>query len=374
MVLVIALVIGSIKGGRHRLHDNPQLLVGRNHFERVRDFELAARGASVSSRRPERLRIGIEISTLYNLSLSNQTFMANGHFWLNWPATVQRWMEEAGITADQLISFPNNIVSYDFAITPARTSPRILADGSREQSYSFSGHFWSEAIDFHDFPFNKIIIPIRFEVAPEDFSLVGPRPVALIANPRQPDLLGSLIDIPGLQLLGGRLEPYVHVYRDDNSFSTNTSPDAFSQVLSVTLFRTHPIASIGQWLIPVLIVMMTVFVAPTISGRLSDIRIAIPSAALLTLVVLQQTYETNIPQLSYLTFLDLVYLWCYVVTGGLFILFVWSANQCAAIEEDAADRDARLGAITTRIRAIDRRFQILSLIGTVVTIVLALAL
>ena len=87
---------------------------------------------------------------------------------------------------------------------------------------------------------------------------------------------------------------------------------------------------------------------------------------------MQQGFKQNIPQLSYLTFLDLTYLWCYAVTTGLFALFVWSANQWAAIDDDAPDVALHLKTVNARIDRIDRRFQIISLAATIVFMSVAL--
>lgn len=352
-----------------------QLVKATNSFERVRSFERAASGAGISTTRPQQIKIGIEIANIYNLSLANQTFMANGYYWLQWPETVQQWMDEREIEPQQLIDFPNNIVSYDFLVEPTQKNPTVLANGAREQMYRFSGHFWTEELDFSHFPFQKLSIPIRFEIAPEDFAVNGATPIILIADPKQNDLLGSLIEIPGLELQGGRLEPFLHHFADDRTFLTKVRTKAFSQVRSLAVFKTHPTTAIGQWLIPILIVMITVLVAPTLSGRLSDVRIAIPSAALLTLVVMQQSYESMIPQLSYLTFLDYIYIWCYGVTMALFILFVWSANQYTAASTsnsaNLSEQEQQVATITARIRRIDRRFQFGSLAGTVLFVVWA---
>lgn len=365
--LVLILVLGL--GIWHQAHlDKPQqhepLLTSKNQFEKVPSFAAAANGAGMSRSRPQTIRIGIQISNIYNVELASQTFMANGYFWLQWPETVQQWMDAKGIEPLQLIDFPNNIVSYDFLVEPSLKKPNALTNGAREQAFKFSGHFWTEDLDFKQFPFQTMKIPIRFEIAPEDFALNGPTPVSLVADADQADPIGSLIEIPGLELKGARLDPYLHHFADDTSFSTANTRTVFSQVRILTVFKTHPITAIGQWLLPILIVMLTVFVGPAVSGRLSDARIAIPSAALLTLVVMQQSYETTIPQLSYLTFLDLIYLWCYAVTAALFILFVWSANQCASINSEQPGFEQQLGAITARIKRIDRRFQACSLVGT----------
>ncbi len=377
MVLALLLGLTLILTAVHRSRQAPAAGAGglqhsQNHFERLTDFEAAAAGAGISRSRPEPVRIGLEISNLYNLDLPQQTFMANGYFWLRWPQTVQTWMEQEGIEPARLIHFTNNIVSYDLLIEPNGSRPRLRADGWREQTFLFSGHFWIEQINFKDFPFQRLQIPIRMEVRPEEFALNGPRPIALLGQPLQRGLLGSLIEIPGLVLEGGRLDPYVARFDSDAASAGGDGSESYSQVLATAFFHTHHTTSIGQWLLPILIVMLTVFVAPSVSGRLSEMRIAVPSAALLTLVVMQQTYEATIPPLSYLTFLDLIYLWCYAVTVGLFILFICSSNQLANINSDAPDAADQAAAITARIDRNDRRFQIGSLIATVVFVLLAL--
>lgn len=373
VALAMLFMLGSCSP-YHRSQPLPtaQLLPAQNKFVQISDFATAADGAGISRTQPQAVRIGIEITNIYNVSLNEQTFMANGYYWLQWPATVQQWMDEEGIDPEDLIQFTNNIVSYDFLVKPKIKKPRVLADGAREQTFLFSGHFWIESIDFHQFPFQQLQIPLRFEMKPEAFSLNGNRPVALLANAQQPDLLGSLIEIPGLVLEGGLLEPFVHSFSDDTSIASGHQAMTFSQVRASAVFRTHPITSLGEWLMPILIVMLTVFVAPSISGRLSDMRIAVPSAALLTLVVMQQSFESAIPQLSYLTFLDLVYLWCYTITAALFVLFVWSANSYADTESRCGSNGAQLAATISRINRIDRRFQLISLIGSAAFIAVAL--
>jgi len=277
-------------------------------------------------------------------------------------------MEEQKIEPRDLIQFPNNIVSYDFLIEPTTKTPRRFANGEREQGFRFSGHFFIESIDFHDFPFTTLALPIRFEISPPAFSLSNATPVALFANPNAKDLLGSLIEMPGFSISKSEITPYTHNYQDDDSFQTGIQHDRYSGVLTTVDFRTQPITAIGQWLLPLLIVMITVFVAPSLRGNQSDLPIAIPSAALLTLVGMQQSVESSIPQLNHLTFLDLVYLWCYAVTLGLFLLFTWSSNRCARIDSDDPDHALKLAKATALINRVDTHFQLIAIIGTAILI------
>jgi hypothetical protein len=373
-LLLVTLALGSLQREHHRERQHDGLVQVRNRFEVVDTFASAAAGAGISATKPETIKIAIQISSIYNVSLPNQTFMANGYYWIAWPETVQRWMEEQSISPEELIDFPNNIISYDFLIKPTTKEPKQTVDGMRQQTFLFSGHFGTEAIDFSAFPFQSLRLPIRFEIAPQAFSLNGPKPVSLIATADQSDLLGAEVEIPGLVLKGAKLEPILHHFRDDDSFSTGIQQSTFSQVLSTIIFSTHPITSIGRWLVPILIVMLMVFLAPSLSGHLSEIRIAIPSAALLTLVVMQMSSESAIPELDYLTFIDLIYLWCYAVTAALFVLFVWSSNQYDALTIEGCDDPQTLAAVKTRISRVDRRFQFFSVTGTAVFVLLLLLL
>jgi hypothetical protein len=112
--------------------------------------------------------------------------------------------------------------------------------------------------------------------------------------------------------------------------------------------------------LPLLIVLAIVFAAPTLEGRLGDVRLAIPTTALLTLIFLQQAYKASLPALSYLTFLDWLYAYAYLVTIALFFLFLWGSNACANAPED------QLASVVASINRIDLRFQALALIGLVV--------
>jgi hypothetical protein len=79
--------------------------------------------------------------------------------------------------------------------------------------------------------------------------------------------------------------------------------------------------------------MAVVFLAPSLEASLGELRLAIPSTALLTLVVMQQTYQAELPPLPYLTFLDIIYAYCYLIAIAQFVLFVWGINVLA-VDED----------------------------------------
>ncbi len=126
----------------------------------------------------------------------------------------------------------------------------------------------------------------------------------------------------------------------------------FSQVRLEIEYKKSAFASIQQLILPLLVVMLITLVAPTLAASLWDVRIAIPSTALLTLVFLQQSYRQTLPFLPYITYLDQIYAVCYIVTFSLFCLFVWASNKI-----DTATEEER-PAIIARLNDVDFYFQV----------------
>lgn len=323
-------------------------------FERVASFEQAAKAG-----RSGVVRMGLEITNIYNLSLADQTFMANGRLSLTWPQSVNDLMDQYDIDPEQLLFFVNNIVTYDFDVQPVRREVRRFNGDQYEQSYRFSGHFWSEDVDLVDFPLSKINLPIRVEIGPEEFSLDGPHPVALVADQSRPTVLGDLVEISGFRLDGATLEPYVHRFVDDDTFMTpGPQAKSVSQVMVSVFFSTQKRTALAQWLLPVAIVMVTVFLAPSINGAHGEVRLAVPSTALLTLVVMRQTVSEELPPLSYLTFLDVIYIWCYLVALGLFAVFCWGSNRLGQVTAaGGAEAEADFADAVAQVRRVDTWFQ-----------------
>ena len=96
--------------------------------------------------------------------------------------------------------------------------------------------------------------------------------------------------------------------------------------------------------------------APSLEGELGDIRLAIPSTGLLTLVFLQQSYRLDLPDLDYLSFLDWIYACGYLISIATFLLFVWGTNVYQRASNENKNR------VLLRINRIDSVFQVSALL------------
>lgn len=313
-----------------------------------------------------RITLGAHLENAYNLSVPEQTFMADGWYWLSWPEEVETMIEAQKIKTEEMVEVVNNIIGYDFNVEADNEEPELRADGSHYQLFRFSGSFYIDSVDLHDYPFNNLSLPLIFETRPLSFALDGPTPVLLVPDPDQQGMVGAYATIKGYQERGVSLRPLIHRYATD--FGNREGRRAYAMTELRVYYRTPWLTAFLQWVMPLLIVMAVVFLAPSLEGSLGDLRIAIPSTALLTLVVMQQTYQAEMPPLPYLTFLDEIYIYCYLVSIALFILFLWGSNTYAAAE---GAEPAELERIRLRVARADLGFQLIACAGLLVVGLLA---
>jgi len=313
-----------------------------------------------------RIRLGVHLENAYNLSIPDQTYMADGWYWLEWPEAVQQRIEAEKIDPDQLVEVVNNIIGYDFNVETDNAEPLERPDGGRYQLFRFSGSFYIDDLNLRHSPFNQLSLPLLFEIRPQSFAADGEKPVLLVPEANVEGLVGAYASIKGYQEEGVNIQPLIHSYPTD--FGDRSTQDFAMTELRI-FYRIPWFTAFLQWLMPLFIVMAVVFLAPSLEGSLGELRLAIPSTALLTLVVMQQTYQAELPPLPYLTFLDILYGYSYVVSIALFVLFVWGINVLAAAGGDPTP--AAAVATRQRIDRADQRFQVISLIGMAVVLVLA---
>ncbi|MEB3332908.1 MAG: hypothetical protein VKI83_10505, partial [Synechococcaceae cyanobacterium] len=109
-----------------------------------------------------------------------------------------------------------------------------------------------------------------------------------------------------------------------------------------------------NWILPLMIVNSILLMAPAVEGSLGDVRLAIPSTALLTLIFLQQSYRSSLPRLPYTTYLDDLFSCSYIISMALFALFTWGTNAYSMATPEEKERTM------SRINRTDRLFQISS--------------
>ncbi len=299
------------------------------------------------------ITVGVHLENIYNLRLSDETFNADGWYWLTWPEGVQDLIDEKQTDPKEMVELVNNTLGWDLSIQPDLAEPELRPDGTRYQLYRFSGSFYSDDINLRKYPFNLLSIPIILESRPPSFALDGPTPVVLQLDDDIDGLVGGFTDIGAFKDVGVSWLQKAHLYSTQFGAKNRSK---FSQAEARVFYKTPALSSFAQWILPLLILILVVFLAPSLEASLGDLRFAIPSTVLLTLVVMQQTYQAELKPLPYLTFLDRIYLCSYLIAIALFGLFVWATNLYAQADRLGTSEEHSL-AIRRRVKRADSLFQ-----------------
>ena len=360
LVMATALVLVVIWSGSGLLALNPVPERDRDALTELMEGPSGLAEVQLSEdlvRRHPFIYAGIQLDKIYELNLNSRTFTADGEIWLEWLPEVDALLQKHGDDPADLITLANRIETWDSTFEPSSDAPRELSGGRRQQLYHFSSRFYDDEVDFRRDPFDMLRLPVIVELKPL-WTSQKYADLRLLPEPSNDNLVGELGSLSGYQLQSASFTPYLR--RTSNRRGTWYRPH-LSQVRLEVIYQSNLWPGIVNWVIPLMIINSIVLMAPSVEGTLSDVRLAIPSTALLTLIFLQQSYHSSLPKLPYTTFLDDLFTASYLIAMALFGLFTWGYNTYAA-----APDDQKL-SIMRRINRADLRFQIISSSALVLT-------
>ncbi len=371
-VLAFALAVLILFGMRNGLHGSmraPSFLKssrihGGQYISLNRQLmDHAAQTQSVDTTPERTIDLGVHIENVHQLSLKDKVYWMEGWYWLKWPEAIDKIIKAEKIPLDQIVEFTNVVEEANLTVTLDNAEPLFLAkEDNYYQLVRFSGRFYVNDLDLRRYPFVHIVLPLTMETKPDSLSCYpsGPPCVALKPEPEVAKMMvGQFADINGYDLKAATVEPFLHQY--NTTFGVGNL-SAFDSINFNLVYKTNFVAALAQFILPLLVIIGIVLVSPSLPAAMGDVRLAIPTTALLTLIFLQQGYQANLPSVSYLTFLDWLYLYAYFISIAVFVLFCWSTNRY-----NNADEDYKVDAEIS-INVIDKRIQTIAIIVLILLI------
>ena len=326
--------------------------------------------------------MGLHIVNIHQFSMKDKVYSVEGWYWLKWPTAIQKIIHDAHIPVENIVEFTNSIEGSNLKVDKDSEKPRDLCRDRevtpkeiarcppgklrKYQLFKFSGRFYVNDLSLQNSPFETFDLPVVFETRPDELSCETPgrgQCVYLAPYPTSgQSLVGEFAEINGFKQVASSKASSIHQYTTNFGLG---KPSAFGRVEYDIRYKTDFWSAFMQDVLPVLIILAFVLVSPRIPSSMWDVRLAVPATALLTLIFLQQTYRSEIPSLSYLTFMDWLYAFAYLVSMSLFILFCWGAYRYTAVPESEQP------AIAARITRIDTAFQRIAILGLGLTVLLA---
>jgi hypothetical protein len=311
--------------------------------------------------------LGLHVENIHQLSLKDKVYSVEGWYWLNWPEAIQTIIEQKKIPVKQMVEFTNQIEDGNMVVEPDSAEPIKLPDNRNYQLFRFSGRFYVDDLDLRKSPFQTISLPVTVEARPDELSCYEGGPPCVQLKPTiyrndKSTVVGQFAEINGFESLGVQITPYIHKYNTNFGIGAASS---FGAVDFTFKYKANPLAAFTQNVLPLLVIIAVVLASPSLPSSMGDVRLAIPTTALLTLIFLQMAYRSEIPPLSYVTFLDWLYIYTYVLSIIFFVLYCWGTHKYSKAAEDQ-----KLAA-EKYIDSVDYRFQMFGTLAFLVAVPLA---
>ena len=257
--------------------------------------------------------LGLYVDSLYDLDLSKLTFKARGWIWYNW---TQVPMIEGKVDPGQMGRFDLNFLDeIDVNQEISSQQPVIDHGEAGESSYwnetSFDAKLAAPSINLRNYPFDR-----------QELSILVTNPVhetgELIYKIQQFRLPPRVFNISGYKLDGISYADEIRIYTSNFSDSSDVSwLDDSATTQSQAAFRIfisrNPLTALLEYGMPLAIVSFLAVSVVRLGVRYWEVKLTAPPAAILSLIFLQNTYQQDLPRVSYMTCMDLMFLIGYLV-------------------------------------------------------------
>ena len=270
---------------------------------------------------------GIYVANNFSLDLEVPSFSSKGYIWMRWGQSFQDYLAGRGLAVSEIISLENDINPETSVITPLR-DVRKFDDDTFGQGMLYTGDFYIDNLDLRRFPFNSVSLPVVLEVDDSIGDLTYDS-LRLIPDLRDSGI-GQYSDLFGWLTRGWSFGEFRHHFA--SGLGVSAVDEEYSQLIFDVSYQRSSWSAFWTLIQPLVVVMAAIVL---ITRVLTEYRVEIPIAVLLTLIFLQDGYRSELPNLPYLSFLDSVYAIAYLLSIVSFalVLYLESLKRRATLEQ-----------------------------------------
>ncbi len=246
---------------------------------------------------PEQVSVGVYVADIQEVDLKSHSYRLDLYLWFRW--------KDPAIDPSKSAEFINMFDPADHVRTSLYDEPQKMPDGSYYAIIRDQGKF-SSKFSLQNYPFDRQTLPIILEDnVHEAANLVYvPDETSVALNPH--------IALPGFDIGAPALSV------DDFNYPTNfgdlrasSRPDYSRATFLIPVERPW-LATGMKIFLPVLLILLCTALVLNIHPAYIEGRLGVVITALLTLVALQLTSASGLPEVDYMMMTDRVYLLSYL--------------------------------------------------------------
>lgn len=278
---------------------------------------------------PDKVFVGVYVNDIQQMDLQTHSYAMDFYIWLRW--------KNPDINPSATLEYMNPFQLWGHMATPIYEEPQDLDDGSKYMAFRYQGQFNSK-LPLEKYPFDDQKLIVEFED-----NAAGATKQVFVPDPENPIEMNPEMTLPGYIFGTPTLTVASRAYPTNFGDTRLTELEPYSRVtFSVPVHRPKLTYAI-KVILPVFLVVICAALVFFIHPSFVEGRIGMGITALLTLVALQITSNSQLPEVDYLMMIDMLYFVAYVfVIASLWqvVRTSWTAYR----EEDArAIRQDRWG-------------------------------
>jgi hypothetical protein len=285
----------------------------------------------------EKITVGAYVNDIQSVDLRTDSHVIDFYVWFRW--------SNADRNASNTIEFMNMVAPGNHVNQSLYDPPKGQPDGSRYAVFHHNGAF-SSKFPLRDYPFDTQVLTVELEdsqLGADELKFeVDKEGITINPSVR---LSSYEIGVPALTILS---RPYPTTFGD----LSKPNISSYSRVILTIPVRRPWISGALKLLLPVGLILLSASLALLIRPNQIEARISLGITALLTLVALQFTASTDLPEVDYLMLIDKVYLASYAFILAVLIYVVRASWRGEEQSEQALARiDRRSGAMLVIVYA-----------------------
>lgn len=249
---------------------------------------------------PEKVSVGVYVADIQEIDLKSHSYRLDLYMWFRW--------KDPDIDPSKSAEFINMFDPADHVRTSLYDEPQKMPDGSYYAIIRDQGKF-SSKFSLQRYPFDQQSLPIIVEDNIHEAHVLS---YVADTSADMPITLNPKINLPGFAI--GQASLQVNDFNYPTNFGdlrTTQHPDYSRALFSIPVERPWLATGLKIFL-PVLLILLCTALVLNIHPAYIEGRLGVVITALLTLVALQLTSASGLPEVDYMLMTDKVYLLSYL--------------------------------------------------------------
>ena len=280
---------------------------------------------------PQEVIVGAYVNDIQQLDFKTNNYVIDVYVWFRW--------KSPDTDPSKTMEFMNRFASDDNLREELTEEPLDLPDGSNYSIIRYQGLF-STKFRLETFPFDTQSLIVVMED-----TLAGAADQIYVPDGEEPVKINPIITLPGFSVGAPTLSVTTNTYPTDFGDPTVPEAEPYSRT-TISIPVSRPVIAMSfKTFVPIALIVVCALLVYFVRPCYVEGRIGLGITALLTLVAIQLTATSSLPDVDYLMMLDKLFLLAYlfiIVALARVVATSWQEPE----SEDAIKLTDRRWAVT----------------------------